>query len=427
MPSASDFLIPQEYANRLVNPKVYASDELYETYAWLRANQPLGMAEIEGFDPFWVVTRYEDLIEISKDNKRFPYGNRPSTFMDKASVAMSMQMKDNPIALSLIQMDPPVHLKYRLLTQSWFMPANLKKREEEIRHIAKKAANNFVAMGGSGDFVTGVSLNYPLEVIMNILGIPEEDFPFMLKLTQEIFGPLDPDVKAAMADMSMEDISAIQQAVVGELMEYFQTVTERRRAHPAEDLATVLVNAKIDGEPISDSALNGYYLIVATAGHDTTSSSTSTGMWALATQPGLLERLQADPGLLPAFIEESIRWTCPVKNFMRSSAEDTELRGRPIKKDDWLMLCYASASRDEEILEDPDTFNIDRDPNTHAAFGYGAHLCLGQHLAKMEMRVLFEELLPKLKSVHLAGEPQLSESFFVNGLKKLPIEFELAD
>ncbi len=427
MTTDTDCTIPAEIAAKLVNPKVYATDELHETYAWLRANQPLGVAEIEGFDPFWVVTRYEDLIEISKDNKRFPYGNRPSTLMDKTSVAMSMQMSDSPIALSLIQMDPPVHQKYRLLTQSWFMPANLKKREEEIRVIARKAADRFVAMGGSGDFVAGVSLNYPLEVIMNILGVPEEDFPFMLKLTQEIFGPLDPDVKAMMADMSADDISAIQQAVVGEMVEYFATVSQRRRENPADDLATVLVNATIDGEPISDNALNGYYLIVATAGHDTTSSSASTGMWALATQPGLLERLQADMSLLPAFIEESIRWTAPVKNFMRSAAEDTVLNGQTIRKGDWIMLCYASASRDEALLENPDTFDIDRSPNTHAAFGYGAHLCLGQHLAKMEMRILFEELLPKIKSVKLAGEPQLSESFFVNGLKKLPIQFELND
>ncbi len=427
MTADTDFTIPSDIAARLVDPKVYASDELYETYAWLRANQPLGVAEIEGFDPFWVVTRYDDLCEIGKDNKRFPYGNRPSTIMDKKSAAVSNQMSDSPIALSLIQMDPPVHMKYRMLTQSWFMPANLKKREEEIRIIARKSVGKLEEMGGSGDFVAGVSLNYPLEVIMNILGVPEEDFPFLLKLTQEIFGPLDPDVKAMLSEMSNEEMSAIQQAVVKEMFDYFQTITDRRRAEPADDLASVLVNAQVDGKPISDNALNGYYLVIATAGHDTTSSSTSTAMWALATQPGLLERLKADMSLLPAFIEESIRWTSPVKNFMRSVAEDTVVNGRPLKKDDWIMLCYASASRDEDVVPNADTFDIDRSPNKHVAFGYGPHLCLGQHLAKMEMRILFEEMLPRLKSVKLAGEPQLLQSFFINGLKKLPIEFELED
>ncbi len=423
----TDSKIPAEIAQKLVNPKTYASDELYETYAWLRANQPLGRAEVEGFDPFWVVTKHADLMEISRDNKKFPYGNRPSTLMDKASLKQSMQMKESPMALSLIQMDEPMHMKYRLLTQSWFTPANLKKREEEIRQIAHKSAQRLKAMNGQGDFVSAVSLNYPLEVVMNILGVPEEDFPMMLKITQEIFGPLDPDVKETMSQMSQEDVSAIQQAVVKELITYFNSITEDRRNNPKDDLATVIVNAEVDGQPISAKAINGYYLIIATAGHDTTSSSTSMGMWALATQPGLLQRLQEDPSLIPAFVDESIRWATPVKSFMRSAAEDVEIRGQQIKKGDWIMLCYASANRDEEALSGPDTFDIDRKPNRHVAFGFGAHLCLGQALAKMEMRILWEEILPQLKSVSLDGDPQILESFFANGLKKLPIQFELKE
>lgn len=419
--------IPAELAQKLVTPKTYASDELYELYAHLRANSPLAVAEVDGFNSFWVVTKYDDVMLISRDNKQFPYGDQPSTLMDKKSTKMSMQMSDTPLALSLIQMDEPMHMKYRLLTQSWFMPANLKKREEEIRVIAKKSFDRLKDMNGEGDFVAGVALNFPLEVVMNILGVPEKDFPMMLKITQEIFGPLDPDVKSAMEQMSQDDISAIQQAVVGELIEYFDTITEDRRKNPKDDLATVIVNAQVDGEPITANAINGYYLIIATAGHDTTSSSTSAGMWALATQPGLLERIKADMSLLPAFIDECIRWATPVKSFMRSVAEDTEIRGQSVKKGDWLMLCYASANRDEEVFENANTFDIDRKPNKHMAFGYGAHLCLGQALAKMEMRILWEEIIPKLKSVKLAGEAQLSESFFANGLKKLPISFELED
>lgn len=416
-----------ETANRLTSPDAYASDEIYRIYAELRHKQPLAIAHPEGFDPFWVVTKYDDVMAVSRDNSLFPYGNRPSTLMDQASAKMAMQMADSPLALTLIQMDEPMHMKYRLLTQSWFMPANLRKREEEIRGIAAKAMSRLQAMNGEGDFVADVALNYPLEVVMNILGVPEEDFPMMLKITQEIFGPLDPDVKATLAQLSDADMSAIQQAVVGELIEYFDKITEARRREPRDDLATVIVNAEVDGQPISANAASGYYLIVATAGHDTTSSSTAMGMWALATQPGLLQRLQADMSLLPAFIEESIRWATPVKNFMRSAAADTELRGQTIRKGDWLMLCYASANRDEDIFANADSFDIDRHPNKHLAFGYGPHLCLGQALAKMEMRILWEELIPKLKSVALAGEPQMIESFFVNGLKKLPIRFELAE
>lgn len=427
MTANSDARIPEQYAANLVDPKAYATDALHETYTWLRANNPLGIAEVDGFDPFWVVTRYQDLLDVSRDNLRFPYGNRPSTLMNKASASTSMQTKETPLVLSLIQMDEPMHMKYRMLTQSWFMPANLKKREEEIRQLARKAARHMVDMGGQGDFVAGVSLNYPLEVIMNILGVPEQDLPYMLKVTQEIFGPLDPDIQKAMKDIPAAEMSQIQQAVIGEMLAYFDKLTEERRKNPTDDLATVIVNAQVDGKPISSSALNGYYMIIATAGHDTTSSTTSTAMWALATQPGLLERLQSDMSLLPAFIEESIRWATPVKNFMRSAAEDVEIGGRTIRKGDWLMLCYASANRDEEIFEQPFTFNIDRKPNKQIAFGFGPHLCLGQHMARMEIRILFEELLPLLKSVRLAGEPRMTESFFVNGLKNLPIEFEMVE
>ena len=149
-------------------------------------------------------------------------------------------------------------------------------------------------------------------------------------------------------------------------------------------------------------------------------------MWALATQPGLLDRVRGDLSLIPALIEEAIRWTTPVKTFMRSAAEDTEIGGRKIGKGDWIMLCYASGNRDEDVFPNADTFDIDRTPNKQLAFGMGAHLCLGQHLARLEMRILYEELLPRLKSVKLAGDPRYTESWFVNGLKTLPIEFELA-
>jgi cytochrome P450 len=287
------------------------------------------------------------------------------------------------------------------------MPGNIKKRQDQIREIAHKAVTRLRAMQGKGDFVTNVSLEFPLEVIMNILGVPEEDFPFMLRITQEIFGPLDPDTKKAMAKMSADEITKIQRATTNELVTYFNRITE------------------VEGLPISEAAINGYYMVIATAGHDTTSSTTSIAMWALATQTGLLQRIKAALSLIPAFIDECIRWATPVKHFMHSAAEDTEVSGQKIKKGDWLMLCYASVNRDEDIFENPSEFNIDRSPNKHIAFGCGAHLCLGQHLAKMEIRILLEEILPRLKSVKLAGQPRMVESFFANGLKNLPIEFEM--
>ena len=214
--------------------------------------------------------------------------------------------------------------------------------------------------------------------------------------------------------------------VITDFFEYFRALSEARRANPTDDLASLIANSQIDGQPISDFEAMSYYIIVATAGHDTTSSSTAGALWALCDNPGEFAKLKANPSLIPGLVDESIRWTTPVKTFMRTVTADTEMAGRQLKKNDWLMLCYASGNRDEAVFEAPDAFRVDRTSNKHLAFGYGAHLCLGQHLAKMEMRILWEELIPRLKSVELAGEPALSQAVFVNGPKRLPIRFEMA-
>jgi hypothetical protein len=419
--------IPDDMARALVTPSAYASDTLHETYRWLRANNPLGVAEVEGFDPFWVVTKHADILEISRNNSLYPSAVRGTTLTSRAGEARARAITGTPhLVRSLVQMDEPDHMKYRLLTQAWFTPTNVRKREDDIRVLARQAADHFATLPGRCDFVKDVALHYPLRVVMNILGVPEEDFGRMLRLTQELFGASDPDTERFKEALSDEQFAQLLVGVVQDFTDYFEKITAERRANPRDDLATLLANAEIDGAPLPPFERTGYYTIIATAGHDTTSSSTAGAMWALASQPGLFERVKAAPALIPALIEEAIRWTTPVKTFMRSAAEATELRGRAIKQNDWLMLCYASGNRDEEVFPNPDVFDIDRTPNRQLAFGNGAHVCLGQHLARLEMRILFEELLPRLRSVRLDGEPRYSESFFVNGLKALPIAFELA-
>ena len=419
--------LPENIATTLVNPTAYASDELFNAYRWMRANNPLGVAEVEGFDPFWVVTKHADILEVSKNNALYSSGVRATTLTNQAGEARARAITGTPhLVKSLVQMDEPEHMKYRLLTQAWFMPASIKKREADVRALAQEAVAQFAALPGACDFVNDVALHYPLRVVMNILGVPQEDYPRMLRLTQELFGAQDPDTQRFQEALDVDQYMQMLLAVVQDFSAYFETISADRRANPRDDLATLIANAQIDGAPMGQFEATGYYTIVATAGHDTTSSSTAGAMWALATQPGLLERVRGDLSLVPALIEEAIRWTTPVKTFMRSPSEDTELRGRKIAKGDWLMLCYASGNRDEEVFPNADKFDIDRTPNRQLAFGFGAHLCLGQHLARMEMRILFEELLPRLKSVSLDGEPRYTESWFVNGLKKLPIKFELA-
>jgi cytochrome P450 len=323
-------------------------------------------------------------------------------------------------------MDPPDHLKYRALTQAWFMPQNLRKLEARIRQIARASVDRMAATGGACDFVTEVALHYPLHVVMEILGVPEADEPRMLMLTQELFGAADPELsREGKAPDQARDIGALQ-AVVADFYAYFGKISADRRLAPRDDLATVIANAQIDGAAMSELEALSYYVIVATAGHDTTSSTTAGALWALAERPEQLAWVQADLSRVPNLIEEAIRWTTPVKTFMRSATEDTELAGRKIAKGDWLMLCYASGNRDEAVFERPDQFDPGRTPNRQLAFGYGAHLCLGQHLARMEMRILFEEMLPRLTALKLAGEAKMSLSTFVNGPKSLPIRFEMA-
>ena len=428
--TAADHRIPQRLADTLGTPSAYADGTIHETYRWLRSNEPLGVAQIEGVDPFWVATKHADILEISRQNDLFHNGDRSPTLTSQAVDAkVRAMMGGSPHLLrTLIHMDAPDHYKYRALTQAWFMPQNLKKLEERIRVIARAAVDKMAATGGTCDFVNEVALHFPLHVIMTILGVPESDEPRMLKLTQELFGAADPELgrnegPATVAEASEQNIDF---SVIVDFSNYFRALSEARRATPTDDLASIIANSQIDGQPISDLEAMSYYIIVATAGHDTTSSSTAGALWALAERPGELKKVKNDLSLIPGLVDESIRWTTPVKTFMRTVTADTDFAGRRLRKDDWLMLCYASGNRDEEVFEAPDEFRVDRKPNKHLAFGYGAHLCLGQHLAKMEMRILWEELLPRLKSVELAGTPALSEAVFVNGPKRLPVRFEMA-
>ncbi|MEY3704039.1 MAG: Cytochrome P450-terp [Pseudomonadota bacterium] len=426
---ADTLKLPSDIAAALADPKAYGQwAGLQDKFTWVRQNMPLGVAEVAGFDPFWAVTRHADIMEVSRNNKLFASGIRQTTLTQSlVDQAIRSQIPDGHLIRSLVQMDAPDHMKFRLLTQAWFMPKNLRTLEDRIREIARETVDHMLSLGGECDFATDVALHYPLRVVMNILGVPREDEPRMLMLTQQLFGSTDPELNRARAEIT-DPMAALQmlQYVVADFETYFKQLTDDRRKNPQEDVATVLANATVNGAPIPDRELNGYYIIVATAGHDTTSASTAGAMMELARNPALFERYRAAETDKAGLIEEAIRWTTPVQHFMRSATEDTELGGQKIKAGDWLMLCYVSGNRDEAVFADPMTFNPDRTPNNQIAFGFGGHVCLGQHLARMEMRILMEELLPRLKSVELAGDPARAESIFVGGLKRLPIRFKAA-
>lgn len=421
--------LPADVAKALTDPKAYGEwNGLHEKFAWARANAPLAVAEAPDYDPFWAVTRHGDIMEVSRNNKIFASGARQTTLTMKAIDALvRTQIPDGHLIKSLVQMDAPDHMKYRLLTQTWFMPKNLRILEDRIREIARETVDHMLSLGDECDFARDVALHYPLRVVMNILGVPREDEPRMLLLTQQLFGSTDPELNRDRAEIT-DPVAGLQMLnfVVADFENYFKELTASRRQNPQEDVATVLANSTVNGAPIPDRELNGYYIIIATAGHDTTSASTAGAMMELARNPALFERFRAADVDKAGLIEEAVRWTTPVQHFMRSAVEDTELNGQKIKAGDWMMLCYASGNRDEAVFADPFTFNPDRAPNTQIGFGFGGHVCLGQHLARMEMRILMEELLPRLASVELTGDPARVESVFVGGLKRLPIRFKAA-
>ena len=216
-----------------------------------------------------------------------------------------------------------------------------------------------------------------------------------------------------------------QIAVLLDMFGYFTALTAARREHPTEDLASAIANATVDGQPLSDVDTVSYYVIVATAGHDTTSATISGGLHALIENPDQLQRLKDNPELMPLATEEMIRWVTPVKEFMRTAAEDTEVRGIPIAAGESVLLSYPSANRDEEIFDEPFRFDVGRNPNKHVAFGYGVHFCLGAALARMEVSSFFSELVPRLEAIELTGDPEYIATIFVGGPKHLPIRYSL--
>ncbi|OYD60226.1 UNVERIFIED_ORG: cytochrome P450 [Burkholderia sp. CF145] len=424
--STPNFDLPKDMANQLVDPKAYTDlDRLHATYRWARANNPVGRAAADGHDPFWVVTKHADVSAISRDNALFHNGDYSVVCRPKASIEHVIATTGSPnVVRALVHVDGDEHKGLRALTQSWFMPNSILKLDDRIRALARATTERMRQQSGQViDFANDVALHYPLHVIMDILGVPPEDAPRMLTLTQELFGSEDAEYKRENQRGGDPDgaMAKALLSVVADFKNYFERLTEERRNNPRNDVASLLASAVVNGQPIDETSRLGYYVIIATAGHDTTSSSTSVAMWALSRFPELLPRLQADPSLIPQFVDEALRYASPVRHFMRTATADTEIRGRAIRNGDWLMLCYGSANRDEEVFPEPFEFNIDRKPNRHLAFGFGGHVCLGQHLAKMEMRVLFEELIPKLQRVEPAGEMDFIASSFVSGPKRLPV------
>ena len=411
----------KEDFKKIAYPETYADEkELHDIFTFMRREDPVSWVEPDQFRPFWAITKHEDIIEIEKQNELFINDPR-TTLMDIPTEDAIKEFTGGSHLLvrSLVHMDNPDHQLYRSLTQKWFAPPNLESLKKDIRNIAKEYVNKMVDHGNECDFAKDVAIFYPLRVIMSILGVPKEDEPRMLRLTQELFGGRDEDMIRDESEISSESNT------ITDFFEYFNALTEDRRKNPTNDVSSVIANAKINNEQLGHLEAMSYYVIIATAGHDTTSSSTAGGILALIENPDQLSKLKNNPSLMTSAVEETIRWVTPVKNFFRTATQNYDLKDREIKKDDSILLCYPSGNRDEEIFDDPFKFKVDRSPNRHLAFGHGAHLCLGKYLAKIEMEIFYEELFKKIDNIQLNGEPEWVKASFVSGLKSLPIKYTL--
>ena len=401
-------------AKVFANPKAYTDEpKFHAALTHLRANAPVSLVDVPSYEPFWAITKHADIMDIERANTIFTNYPRPvlvTAENDERQAAVGVR--------TLIHMDDPQHRVVRAIGADWFRPKAMRALKQRVDELARVYVDKMAATGPECDFVQQVAVNYPLYVIMSLLGLPESDFPLMLKLTQELFGSDDDEFKRGID--GEEQMSALL-----EMFEYFTALTASRRANPTEDLASAIANAEVDGEPLSDIDTISYYAIIAAAGHDTTSATISGGLLALIENPDQRRILSSDLGLMPLATEEMIRWVTPVKAFMRTAAEEATVRGVRIAAGDSVLLSYVSGNRDEDVFDDPFRFDVARDPNKHTAFGYGVHYCLGAALARMEVNSFFTELLPRLGSVERTGRAEHIATTFVGGLKHLPIRYSL--
>ena len=411
--------VSREAAKVFADPTAYADEpRLHAALTHLRAHAPVVPVDCAPYRPFWAITKHADIMEIERANNLFINEPRPLLGTAAADDVARAQLDAGMGLRTLIHMDDPQHRVVRAIGSDWFRPKAIRALKVRTDELAKLYVDKMMAAGNECDFVQEVAVNYPLYVIMSLLGLPESDFGRMLKLTQELFGSDDAEFRRG---TSLDE----QLQVLLDFFGYFNALTGSRRETPTEDLASAIANTRVDGEPLSDVDTASYYVIIATAGHDTTSATIAGGLRALIENPDQRERLTSNLDLMPLATEEMIRWVTPVKEFMRTATKDTTIRGVPIAEGEAVYLAYVSGNRDEEMFDDPFSFDVGRDPNKHLAFGYGIHFCLGAALARMEVNSFFSELLPRLKSIELNGEPELIATTFVGGLKHLPIRYSL--
>jgi cytochrome P450 len=409
MPDPGAPLAPFE----VIDPGAYeAVGPPHAAWARLRREAPVAWCEPPGMLPFWTITRYDDVVGLSRQPELYQNAPRIAVFPEEQFETANFPVRH------LLNMDPPEHRDYRRLLSMHFTPRALDPERPAIERLVDGILDG-VAARGEVDFVTDVAAVMPIAVIAEMLGLPEEDRDLFFRWTNETLGATDPEYRAA------ESVRETADRAIRAQMDYFTRMIEERRRRPTDDLIGILANAKLDGAWIPDFELLSYLVLLVVAGNETTRNAASGGLLALIERPDALRRLRQDPSHLRGAVEEIVRWVSPVNQFCRTPTKDVELHGQRIRAGEHLCLFYGSANRDETIFEDPMSFRIDRSPNRHIGFGIGEHVCLGAHLARLELQVLFGRLLARLERADLAGPVERLRSSFICGIKHLPIRLEL--
>lgn len=393
------------------DPAAYADEASWHaTAAQFRASGGLVRVEEPGFMPFWAAVRHRDVAAIGRDGAVFH--NAPHPIL----VEGPNREGAGPPVRNLVGMDGEEHRAYRAIVANWFTPGALKRRASEIEATVDRVLDGLAARSGEVvEFADEVASALPLRVLLGSMGIDEADDAHIHRLSRELFGAKDDEVARG-------DNESTIAAVVGEFAAYFMGLVMQRRDAPGDDLASVIANARVDGDVLPPDLLVPYFILMAAAGHDTVSTVLAGSMEALASHPEELSRLQADPSTLPLAIDELLRWVTPTKHFMRTAVTDVEVSGQQVRAGDWVLLSYPSANRDEAVFADPFRLDLTRsNAADHLSFGVGPHYCVGAHLARLELRTFFERLLPRLDSVELAGPVRLAKTTFVGTYKQLPL------
>lgn len=384
----------------------------HEWLTSLRANDPVSWQPTEDGGGFWLVTRHADVVEASRDWRTFSSDNSNGGIMGLVEAERQRRIQAL-VENTFVTMDPPEHSKYRKVVTSAMLPSAVAAVARRVREISVELIEAAIAKG-TCDFVLDISAWIPLEALAELADIPVPDRRQLFEWVNALAGPDDPEYAASFAH-ALEGRRSLQR--------YCENLYEQRKDHLGEDVLSMMVAGEIDGEPISARRAAAFFELLIGAGSETTRTALSHGMLELARHPEQYRAMRADPELRQTTaIDEILRWATPITYFRRGATVDCELGGQPIKAGDSVILCYASANRDEAVFDDPFVFDVSRKPNRHVSFGAGGpHNCLGANLARLEMKIFFEELCARVAAIELASEPDFLRSNMIHGIKHLPI------